>query len=526
MLTVAACLALLACLPQSAPALTRDTRLSSTDLTGDLAVLRAALTGLHPGLHRSLTPAQVAKRFDQLAATWSGDRTLGEAYLDLSQALADLRCGHTWASFFNQRKAVAAALFAGRNCVPFAFTWVDGAMVVTRSATDHPALVPGAVVRSIQGIPTARIRATLWQVARADGANDAKRLEQLAVRGSETRELFDVFLPLCFALPEPVTFTLECTTPDEHQHTVVVPAVTAAERMARLATTSASRPGDVRFPIDGWWARRVAPGVVLLRMDTWVAYKTKADWRGALDAFMDGLVRDRVTDLIVDLRANEGGSDCGQVLLARCIDRPVALPGHARYVRYQRVPTALDPVLDTWDDTFRDWGKAATAAPAPTLLGGTGACFRLRRDADDDPAAELRPGPGPRFAGALWVLISATNSSATFEFAAAVRACGLGTLVGQPTGGSQRGINGGCFFFLRLPRTGLEVDLPLIATVPCGADGSERGDVPDAGIPPDLLVTTTRADVAQGADPELRAVLAAIAQRGAAGSAPATGDRK
>jgi len=44
-------------------------------------------------------------------------------------------------------------------------------------------------------------------------------------------------------------------------------------------------------------------------------------------------------------------------------------------------------------------------------------------------------------------------------------------------------------------------------------DGTELGEIPDAGITPDIVVTTTRADIAHGEDPELRAVLAAIAGR-------------
>ena len=35
-------------------------------------------------------------------------------------------------------------------------------------------------------------------------------------------------------------------------------------------------------------------------------------------------------------------------------------------------------------------------------------------------------------------------------------------LVGQMTGGNQRGINGGAFFFVTLSNSQLEVDLPLV----------------------------------------------------------------
>ncbi len=64
----------------------------------------------------------------------------------------------------------------------------------------------------------------------------------------------------------------------------------------------------------------------------------------------------------------------------------------------------------------------------------------------------------------------------------------LGTLVGEQTGGNRRGINGGAFFFVGLPESGVEVDLPLIAYWP----GTQQ---PDAGIMPDITVSARTADI-------------------------------
>lgn len=161
------------------------------------------------------------------------------------------------------------------------------------------------------------------------------------------------------------------------------------------------------------------------------------------------------------------------------------------------VPNDLVPYLDTWDPSFRNWGKAA--------IEENGGFYRLRRDADDDPGSSIAPAT-PTFTGRLWVLVGAVNSSATFEFAQTVRQNGLGKLVGQKTGGNQRGINGGAFFFLRLPNSGIELDLPLIGQFPAEAK-------PDAGLEPDILVTPTPEDLAKGRDVEMAAVRAAVASQ-------------
>ena len=77
------------------------------------------------------------------------------------------------------------------------------------------------------------------------------------------------------------------------------------------------------------------------------------------------------------------------------------------------------------------------------------------------------------------------------------------TLVGQETGGSQRGINGGELCWIVLPASGVAVDIPLIAWM-------QRGTPPDAGITPDVVVERRFSEVAGGIDPESRAVRALI----------------
>jgi C-terminal processing protease CtpA/Prc len=110
----------------------------------------------------------------------------------------------------------------------------------------------------------------------------------------------------------------------------------------------------------------------------------------------------------------------------------------------------------------------------------------------------IRP-VGKPFRGKFYVLIDANNSSATFQFAQTVQQNKLGTLIGQPTGGNQRGINGGAFFFLRLPKTQIEMDLPLIGNF-------SSSPQPDAGLAPDILVTPTLQDIIEGRDVEMATI--------------------
>ena len=131
--------------------------------------------------------------------------------------------------------------------------------------------------------------------------------------------------------------------------------------------------------------------------------------------------------------------------------------------------------------------------------------YRLTKWDDDSTGAVVHPS-GKRFRGRVFVLVDGSNSSATFQFASAVQQAGLGQLVGEPTGGNRRGINGSAFFFVRLPRSHIEVDLPLVAEFPTSPQ-------PDAGLVPDVRVRYTAADIANGVDRTLQAALSVTTKR-------------
>jgi hypothetical protein len=187
------------------------------------------------------------------------------------------------------------------------------------------------------------------------------------------------------------------------------------------------------------------------------------------------------------------------VIVSRLIRRDLALSNEQRWVRYRRAPDALVPYLNTWDRSFLDWGD--DAQPSTERPG----FYRLTRYDDGAETTVIAPR-GRRFAGPVAVLCDASNSSATFNFARTMKDNRLAMLIGEATGGNRRGINGGAFFFLNLPGSGLVVDLPLIANFP-------RTPQPDAPIEPDLAVPTTAADIASGRDPQMVAAIAWIARR-------------
>ncbi len=475
----------------------------AADLQQDLVILRQAYETLHPGLYRYNTKPEMDAKFAALGKQFQKDLTLREAYLALSVFAAQVKCGHTYANFFNQTKAVKTAVLQGQNRVPFYFRWLYRTMVVTRDFTVDRQVPRGTEILSINGVKTPQILARLMTIARADGSNDAKRIASLEVFGDSLYETFDVYFPLFFP-QKSMRLAMTVRLPGENQpRNITVEALTYEQRIAPIQARESARKGgsDAQF----YW-KKLADGSAVLTMPTWALYDSKWDWKAWLNARLDELADSKAPALIIDLRGNEGGNDIGNEILKRLVKEDLKLSQDRRLVRYRETPAALNTYLDTWDPSFKKWGDAAVdlEKPWPTAPGAV-PYFLLKRY-DDSPGGDVIHPEGNPFPGKVFVLIDANNSSATFQFERIVQRYKLGTLVGQPTGGNQRGINGGAFFFLRLPKSGLEIDLPLIGSFPTEPQ-------PDAGLTPDVAVVPTVQDVVDGNDVEMAKVVYLLGKR-------------
>lgn len=454
-----------------------STAASAADLKGDIAILRDALR-LHPGLYRYSTPDEVDARLTALAASFANAGDAAGRYIVLSRFLATVRCGHTYANFFNQSRSVASDLFDRPTRLPFRFRWIAGRMLVTGDP-EHLGLAPGTEVTAINGAPAGAVLEALTPFARADGHNDAKRISLLDVQGFDHIEYFDVFHGLLFGPPRQGVHRLDIRTVGGETSVRDVPALDLKQRRSELGPQPAKDAALWRWRIDH-------DGVAVLEMPTWAVYDSQWDWRSWLNDRLDSLRGAR--GLVIDLRANEGGNDCGHPILARLAQRTVEIPGAERRVRFQKTPPSLDPYLDTWDDGFRTLGVGAEPI-------GDGV-YRL----SGETGVTAIPPAGPRFTGPVAALIGPVCSSATFQFAQLAQTNGLMRLFGEPTGGNLRGINGGSFFFVRLPASGLEFDLPLVGFFPPGRP-------PDTGLTPDVRVAPTQRDIAMGRDATFEAAM-------------------
>ncbi|GAA0540267.1 hypothetical protein FHS83_003822 [Rhizomicrobium palustre] len=482
-LTGAAALSTLSALPAAAePVQGLPDHVSPRAIAGDLQIIREAYGALHPGLTRYLAPGEFDRLIDREIAWANRERSPAEVYLMLARLTAAIRCGHTFPNPANQRRTMQRELLGRADRLPFCAIFLQGRMVITDPL--ESGLPRGSEILEIDGIAVAQLLSEMLPLTRADGHNDAKRLAQLELHRGDRFAAFDVLRPLLHPTKTPGKVELVVRTPDNRRKSASLVLAEEGKRGTAAA----------QDPQYGWrFALEDCTG--LLTMPDWSLYDAKWDWRGFLNGVADQLIAAKALGLVIDLRENEGGIDCGNVLLARLTDRPISPPPGRRLVRFRETPPSLRPLLDTWDLSFNRLGVGAPpVADRPSYF-----------DLGAREGGEVLP-VGPRFAGNVAVLIGPICSSATFQFAELVKRSARATLVGAPTGGNRRGINGGCFFFLKLPETGFEVDLPLIGYFP-------DSDEPDAGLAPDVFIAPTREDVAAGRDP-----VRAVAKRICAGA--------
>ncbi len=451
-----------------------------TELGGDIDLMREILAMLHPGLLRYNAQIQIDTTMTSIKRSFGSAPDLAQRFLVLSRFLAMLKCGHSYANFFNQKPEVQQALFNKKSRLPFAMRWIGEGMFVTSEQDALPSsLTKGTQIGAINGVPVRTMLAALLPYTRADGNNDAKRRNLLNLRGLSKFEYFDIFHGLVYGEPPGGVFRLDVKTPDGKISVVEVPALTMGERHAQLPAVADDAPR--------WDWRMTEQGVAVLTMPDWALSNSQWDWQTWLTDKLESLAADDAAKgLVVDLRGNEGGLDCGNPILERFLKADSALPLR-RLVRYQKTPPHLNKALDTWDESFRDWGDKAQR-------------FDDRFFALPATDKTVRP-KGTRIDKPLVVLTDAANSSATFSFAQRIKTARVGKLVGEATGGNQRGINGGAFFFVRLPASGLEFDLPLIGTF-------AQQPAPDAGIEPDVKVDVAAVDIATGIDAQMERALA------------------
>lgn len=481
-----------------------------TDVREDLALLRETLERVHPGYRRYATDADIDAAWARLDALVEGRDPeapveLTRLYLGISRLLATIRCAHTLAEL---PPSLAEVRAHRASFLPFRFELVEGRMIVVSVDPRQPALAVGQEVTSIDGRAIAQIVDELTAYVSVDGRNDHVKPAKLADDDDLIGSGFEQFFPLQYGIVDRHTLHVREFGSGLTTRIHVDPIDQAA-----WTKLPAPAPGGARTRADEF-EDAVAllrpeghPATAVLRIDSFVNHRDPEAPFEVYGPIFEGLRRDGVEHLILDLRSNGGGSSdaawgVADFLLAEPYTpmRPHRLKvddfGDLRRKLQTRAPEIFDLTADDFE---------------PVEDG----MFELSPRAEDVRTRLRTPvAPELRFEGRLTVLTGPRQSSGVTNLIT-----GLVTrrpevrLVGTATGGSHEGATAGNVAFLELPRTRIKVRVPLLRETNTLVREDPRL-VDGAGVRPDVVVAVSAGDVAAGRDPALMVALGEVGGSG------------
>ena len=465
--------------------------LSPVQLKEDFGIFKKALTTIHPGIYRYQTPVSMESIFDNFEAKLNNPMSEGAFLVLISQVTNKIRCGHTFPNPYNQDGIVRERIFNHRTYLPFYFRLIDRRMIVTHDATAQN-LSQGSEITRINGVAASKIIETLLTITKADGngtlAHRLKSLE-LTFAGDGQYNTFDLYFPLFFP-PANEKFKVEAVDFATHKKIrFETPALTKSER----AVAMEKRFGKSPTVNDLWQFRIQEDKTAYLKIGAFVTWRLNFDWKKFLaDAFAEMRAK-KVENLIIDVRGNGGGDDDAGVLINSYLaGQPIlcAKP-KKRFVRIENPDRNLAQYLDTYSDELRQVAKSGFSADLVKKSSNG-----LLEYIGDEPCKPTLPAVN-NFQGKTFIVSDAANASAAFQFLNVAQTNNLATIVGQETGGNLQGINGDNYFFLRLPNSKIEIDIPIFFQAPLNLSQ------PDSGVIPDVVVKSEIKDIVNGVDSEL-----------------------
>lgn len=431
----------------AAPAAAQETyapvRLTEVQARADVALLRRALETIHPGLYRYRARAEIDTAFARLEQAASQPTTDLELWRHVAAMVAEIRCDH---SKPEPSAAIARWRETHPTMLPFRFQLIEGRMIVVSSDGQPGAPPRDSEVVSINGRPAPVVLTELAGAVSYDGSTDQAVASKLGSDSDLTGDDFNEFWPSHFGFAD--RWDIGWKRPGELATNRSTLTPIAFVRWTALPWPGATYRNEF-YKAMTW---RLAGKAAYLRIDTFVNYRNPVDATGLLSGFFRTLRQRGTEHLILDLRANGGGSVDVSVALARYL-LPSAFvwskPVRYKVIRYGDLP-----------DHIESWGDRAALFEPPIAnfqKTSDGWWDRIpRADNPDDEGAIVQQLALERFAGRLTILGGPANASGATRAIAQFTEAGA-RLVGQDTGGSAEGPTSGNIFLLTLPNSGLKV---------------------------------------------------------------------
>jgi hypothetical protein len=461
----------------------RPRLLSVEALHEDVQKTRSLLEEMHPGLHLYVTSGELARQFDAVSASIDRPLTPAQFLVKLAPPIESIRCGHTY--LMPPPAQVQMSQRRGR-LFPLPILFIEGVAVVDHKKASLPL---GAVILAINDISMEELAKQLQPLVPCDGFVASSRLTNLAV------EFADAY---AIALGQPRSFHVRYRLHGTEELLTRSLEPVDGRRLDEFNETRFSHGGE-SYPLDFEHPRKDTVLMTINSLDFDDYRRGDGMFRSYLKRSFAAIARNpRVTNLVLDLRRNDGGYTDHEIRLHSYL---ASDPFHEMRTSETRTLTIADKhLLDP------DWYSRGLTR------------YMERRLAKEfDPAGEdlftvdddFNPVHQPHrhhFKGTLYVLTSGRTHSAAASLCSMLDRDGPTIFVGEETGGVRTSFTAGNILGYLLPNSRVQLAIPIIQYHFLEQPGQEAG----RGVIPDHPVARTRVDFVTNKDRALERVLQLI----------------
>ncbi|WP_336516829.1 S41 family peptidase [Pollutibacter soli] len=416
-------------------------------LQQDFAVFKSMLEKEHPGLYRYLDKASVNRIFDSCFSTLHRPISQLDFAKLITYAISSIKDGHTGT---NVSRLLMKYYGESKKLFPVYVYFINDKAFVLCSRIAE--LSPGCELLSIDSKSVTEIKNKLFQYLPSDGTIESKKMHTL------NNGAFFFLFDWIYGSKE--RFVVQFKDFQGNIKTTVVNADLISDLDCDYENGRGKGKLELSYPI---------PGAALLAINTFDDSRLAGEnfFKKFLDSAFSEINRRSVSNLIIDLRGNAGGTDTyGALLYSYLADKP-----------------------------FKYFLSVETTTKKFTL-------------AENELLGKQHPQPGA-FRGDVYFLVNGLSFSTTADFCAIARGNNRGVFVGEETGGAYNGNTSGRVNQLQLRNSKIMVTIPLVKYI---------NDVPetkqsDRGVIPDFKVLPSIHDILMRRDAQLEFIIEKVNEK-------------